>query len=44
MVVELSDGATIAYLLAYLGIASQVKLVTVNNEPEPVRDARPVRP
>ena len=36
--VELSDGATVAYLLAYLGIASQVKLVTVNNEPEPARD------
>ena len=38
MVVELSDGATVAYLLAYLGIASQVKLVTVNNQPEPARD------
>jgi sulfur carrier protein ThiS len=36
--VELSDGATVAYLLAYLGIANQVKLVTVNNEPEPARD------
>ena len=38
MQVELSDGATVAYLLAYLGIATQVKLVTVNNVPEPARD------
>ena len=38
MSVELADGATVAYLLAYLGIASQVKLVTVNNQPEPARD------
>jgi len=37
MSVELSEGATVAYLLAYLGIAEQVKLVTVNNEPEPDR-------
>ncbi len=36
--VELPDGATVAYLLAYLGIADQVKLVTVNNQPEPARD------
>lgn len=36
--VELSDGATVAYLLAYLGIADQVKLVTVNDQPEPARD------
>ena len=34
MSVELHDGATVAYLLAYLGIAEQVKLVTVNNQPE----------
>lgn len=35
--VELHDGATVAYLLTYLGIAEQVKLVTVNNQPEPDR-------
>ena len=38
MAMELPDGATVAYLLAYLGIATQVKLVTVNNVPEPARD------
>jgi sulfur carrier protein ThiS len=38
MSVELLDGATVAYLLAYLGIATQVKLVTINNQPEPARD------
>ena len=38
MAVELPGGATVAYLLAYLGIASQVKLVTVNNQPEPNRE------
>jgi len=38
MPVELADGATVAYLLAYLGIANQVKLVTINNQPEPGRD------
>jgi sulfur carrier protein ThiS len=36
--VELSDGATVAYLLAYLAIADQVKVVTVNNQPEPARE------
>jgi sulfur carrier protein ThiS len=38
MAIELSEGATVAYLLAYLGIATQVKLVTVNNVAEPSRD------
>jgi molybdopterin converting factor small subunit len=28
----------VAYLLAYLGIASQVKLVTINNQPEANRE------
>jgi sulfur carrier protein ThiS len=36
--IELPDGATVAYLLAYLGIASQVKLVTINNQPETNRE------
>jgi sulfur carrier protein ThiS len=38
MHIELPEGATVAYLLAYLGIASQVKLVTINNQPEPNRE------
>lgn len=36
--VALTEGATIADLLAYLGIVEQVKLVTVNNRPAPNRE------
>jgi sulfur carrier protein ThiS len=34
---DVAEGTTIGFLLNYLGIAGQVKLVTVNNEPEPDR-------
>ncbi len=32
--VELSEGATVAELLDRLGVSGQVKLVTINNQPE----------
>jgi sulfur carrier protein ThiS len=35
--VDLQEGSTVGYLLNYLGIAGQVKLVTVNDQPEPDR-------
>jgi molybdopterin converting factor small subunit len=32
--VDLPDGATVEHLLAHLGIAERVKLVSINNKPE----------
>lgn len=32
--VDLADGATLGFLLTYLGLAGQVDHITVNDEPE----------